>query len=191
MKSDEKTIRLGVFNEDGTTSRHCYPNIWDIEQTIGQPRIVAAPSANHVELMIEFSRLLREPFGLLFVLLVSQRGHVPGRYQSPRPTSRTETEAFLRAHADFFEHDGRSHIWLTSLPDNATIIYNNHDVLYVYGGPIPSYLEVLEKQGLTRGVIGFPVPHIHCYNEEQDDAEEAVLQTWDWMHFPLEAHDNP
>jgi hypothetical protein len=183
-----KTFRLGTIGADGSESQHRYGDLWDIEQTTGPSRLVVAPSGNHLDCMIELSRQLQEPFGILFVLLVSRCGNAPGRYQSPEPTSREDTEYFLRRYAEFFQNDGRSHLWLMSLPDEATIVYDNHDVLYAYG-PIDSYVRVLERRGLRRAPVRFPVPHTHCYNEPYDPIEEAVLGAWNWRHFPLAPDD--
>src|SRR5262245_23861480 len=184
MTAPERTFRFGALSPDGTGSPHRYGDVWELERTTGPPRLVVAPSGSHLDCMIDLSRELREPFGILFVLVVSRCGNAPGRYQSPEPTSREETETFLRQHADFFQSDGRSHLWLMSLPDGATIVYDNHDVLYAYG-PLDAYVRVLERRGLRRGQVCFPVPHTHCYNPHHDAGEQAVLATWAWKHFPL------
>lgn len=33
------------------------------------------------------------------------------------------------------------------------------------------------------------MPHTHCYNKENDEYEEKILNHWQWIHFPLEDGD--
>lgn len=190
MTPAETAYRFGAHGPDGNQFPYRYTNIWDIEQTTGPSRLVVAPLGNHVDCMLELSRELQEPFGILFVLLVSRCGNAPGRYQSPEPITREDTEHFVRGYADFFQNDGRSHLWLMSLPDQASIVYDNHEVLYAYG-PIDAYVQVLNKRGLQRGTVQFPSPHTHCYNQLYDPMEEAMLKVWNWRHFPLAPDDDP
>ncbi|HEY0604736.1 MAG TPA: hypothetical protein VGD58_17590 [Herpetosiphonaceae bacterium] len=95
---------------------YIYPNIWEIEQTTGPQRLVIAPAAGHVDLLIELARLLPEPFGVLYILAVPRGGSEPGRYQNAQPCDRDDLEAFLRRFETFFESDARHHLWLFSLP---------------------------------------------------------------------------
>jgi hypothetical protein len=132
MKIDAP-YRFGVPSPEGQHVPYCYPDVWSIEATSGPSRLVAAPSARHVDCLIDLSREVAEPFGTLVVMLIPRCGSAPGRYQSPTPTTREETEAFLRRHEAFFESDGRAHVWLMSLPDKAKLIYDNHNVLRVAG----------------------------------------------------------
>ena len=168
---------------------YIYPNIWEIEQTAGPQRLVIAPAAQHIDLLIELVRLLPEPFGMLYVLVVP-RGHSgePGRYQSAQPCDRDELEAFLRHFQTYFESDARQHLWLFSLPSRAQLIYDNHNVIYAYG-PLDEFKRVIVAKGLTEGKVEFPAPHAHHYHAEFDEAERQVMQYWEWIHFPLQEGD--
>lgn len=47
-------------------------------------------------------------------------------------------EGFLREFRAYFESDGRHHIWVSSLQASAlqasaTLVYDQHDVIYAYG----------------------------------------------------------
>ena len=64
---------------------YCYPNAWAVEKTSGPDRLVIAPSSGHVELMTKLAGVLPEPFGILYVLLVSRRDNDPGRYPMSIP----------------------------------------------------------------------------------------------------------
>jgi hypothetical protein len=161
-----------------------YPNIWAQGKTTGPDRLIIAPSAGHVELLLELSRVLPEPFGILYVLTLP-RISKEGRYQSPAPTDRAETEAFFRDYREFFEGDGRHHVWIMSLPAKATLIYDHHNVIYAYG-PLDKYKQVLAAKGLKEEPdVCFPVPHEHNFNACYDSWEEKILAHWAWKHFPL------
>lgn len=103
--------KFGTLDPAGNDVPYRYPDLWAREQTTGPERIVAAPAASHIDLLIALSRVLPEPFGILYVLLVSRSDQEPGRYQSPVPVSRAEMETFLHEFRGFLEGNGRHHIW--------------------------------------------------------------------------------
>jgi hypothetical protein len=153
--------------------------------------VVAPSRGQHVDALLDLARCLREPFGVLYVLLLSRTGeHVPGRYQSDVPASRAEVELFVHRFRDYLEGDGRHHLWLMSLPDEATLVYDNHDLLYGYG-PLVRYQAALSDRGFSEGSTAIPAPHQHRYNEEYDGAERDLMAYWDWRRFPLQPDDDP
>lgn len=157
--------KFGMLDSTGGDIAFHYPDLWERETTTGPERIVAAPAANHVDLLITLSRVLPEPFGILYVLLVPRTDYKPGRYQSPAPLTRGEMEGFLTDYCAFLEGDGRHHLWVASLPSQATLVYDQHNVIYAYG-PLPEYETVLRQQGLHEGEVRFPVPHSHHYHSQ-------------------------
>lgn len=163
---------------------HRFSNTWDIEPTTGPDRIVVGPSSRHVELMIRLAKELPEPFGILYVLLVSRNEHEPARYQSPYPCQRDEMEAFLENFREFLERDGRHHIWVMSLPESSTLVYDQHNIIYAYG-PLKQFREVLQKEGLERGAVSLPCPHSHNYNPQFDQDEQRLFDHWNWLKSPL------
>jgi hypothetical protein len=169
-----------------------YDDRWSLQRTTGPERLVVAPApGHHVDVLLDLARRLREPFGILYVLVVPRTGeHLEGRYQSPHPTSRADTEAFVQHFRDYFEGDARHHLWLTSLPDAATLVYDHHDVIYAYG-PLDQYRAVLANRGFRESPVAIPNPHHHRYNEEFDATEGTLLAYWEWRHFPLQPSDAP
>lgn len=93
-------------------------------------------------------------------------------------------ESFLLEFKDFFESDGRHHVWVMSLPGSSTLVYDHHNVIYAYG-PLDEFTEILKSNGFHQNGISFPAPHSHNYNPENDDAEERVVQHWAWIQSPL------
>jgi hypothetical protein len=158
------------------------------EQTIGTNRLVIAPASDQVNLLRELSRLTQEPFGILYVLVISRLDSQEARYQCPEPLTRTQMEAFLFEFHDFFESDARHHVWITSLPDKATLVYDNHNLIYAYG-PLQRFAGVLRQQGLKEIRITVPSPHAHRYHPEFDASEAEVLSYWKWKTFPLAEQD--
>ena len=166
-----------------------YPNLWHIEQTTGPERIVLAPSAHQIDLLLELTRQLPEPFFVLYILLVPRDEHnEPGRYQNVTPCSRKELEAFLTTFRSYFEGDGRFHLWTFSLPSRAQLIYDNHNVLYGYG-PLDEFASVAKAKGLIQGEVTFPDPHAHHYNAEFDADAQRVMKYWEWIYSPLKDSD--
>jgi len=134
--------------------------------------------------------VLPEPFGVLYVLLVSRCGNTPGRYQSPYPTDRAETSGFLKTYRDYFEQDGRHHIWITSLQTQDTLVYDQHNLIYAYGS-LNAVQMSLDVQGLTFASVGIPSPHTHRYHPAFDDTETRLKKHRTWMQFPLQPSDAP
>jgi hypothetical protein len=170
--------------QDTETVPFSYPDIWDVEETPAYERLVIAPSSNQIDLLLELTRILPEPFGILYVLIVSRANRGIGRYQNPQPASRTEMESFLKDFQHFFENDARHHIWIASLPGSSTLVYDNHNVIYAYG-ELEKFKRVLDARALSRGEVMFPVPHTHNYNPMFDAEENRVLSYWEWKQFPL------
>ena len=86
-----------------------------------------------------------EPFFVLYVLVVSRKEeNETARYQSGE-VSRAEVQAFLERFEDYLENDGRHHIWIHSPESSATLVYDNHDVIYCYG-PLEILITIFAKQ---------------------------------------------
>ena len=168
--------------------RFSFPNLWNIEKTSGPERLAIAPENGHIDLIIELSRALPEPFGVLYVLVVPRGGNEEGRYQSATPANRSGMESFLNEFRLFFENDARHHLWIFSLPSRAMLVYDRHNIVYAYGER-EKFERILEAKGFTRGEINLPSPHVHLYNPAFDNDESRILSTAGWKKFPLEESD--
>lgn len=162
-----------------------YTNTFATQKTTGPDRLIIAPESHHIDILLSLAQSLPEPFGLLYVLLTPRgMSAEPGRYQSPQPSSREETEYFLQHFQLYFESDGRHHIWLVSLPESSTLVYDNHNVIYAYG-PLAQFREKLLQLGLTEQPTSIPYPHMHVYFPEFDSSEREIMNYWAWQKFPL------
>jgi hypothetical protein len=166
-----------------------YQDVFAIEKTSRLERLVIAPSANQVSLMLELLRVMPEPYGILYVLVTPRSAAQPGRYQAADFKSRNDAEVFLSRFKDFFENDGRHHIWIASPPTPDTLVYDRHNVIYAYGR-LPEFERVVLNRGLSKVEdVKFPSPHTHHYNEAFDRDEEVLLRYWPWLHSPLRDND--
>jgi hypothetical protein len=170
--------------------RHEYPNVWAVEKTTGPDRLVIAPASGHVHLLKALFSVLQGPFWILYVLLVSRKDNLPGRYQCPGPVSREECESFLVQYREYFEGDGRHHIWVGAEYGAGLLIYDHHNVIYAYG-PLEEFKVVLRASGLTQtDHVRFPVPHTHHYHSHFDEQEERILKHWEWRRSELQSGDD-
>jgi hypothetical protein len=154
----------------------------------GPARIVAAPDGDQVGLLIDLSRTLPEPFVVLYVLLSMRTLRPPGRYQSSRPLGRSQLEAFLSRHRAFLEQDGRHHLWIGSAAEPSTLVYDQHQVLQLYGR-LDAYLPVLRAAGMDEGPVVIPERHRHEWHAAFDADEHALLSEQAWSWNPLEPED--
>lgn len=169
---------------------HQYPKVFCVQKTTGPSRICFSTPSGYVDILLALSSALPGPFHVLYVLLVSRRGNESGRYQSPE-LSRAELQDFLERFENFFEQDGRHHIWIHSIQDNSTLVYDNHNVVYAYG-PTSTFTDILIRQGFQEAEeIRYPAPHSHKYNLEFDDDESEVLKQFDWKRSQLREQDDP
>jgi hypothetical protein len=172
--------------------RHIYQKEFCFEKTAGDgQRICIATSESYVDLILSLTATLQEPFFILYVLIVSRKAeHQPARYQS-KEVSRAELQTFFDKFEDYFENDGRHHIWIRSSESSATLVYDNHNVIFAYG-PLETFSTVLQNNGYklaeARQKIG---PHGHCYNQEFDTFENDILKYWQWKQSPLQPQDDP
>lgn len=177
--------------ESGHFIEHRYQNTWSREKTTGPDRLIIAPASNHIDLMVNLMEDTSGPFGFLYVLLVGFCDQPTGRYESPYAVEMREAVAFLREFTEFFENDGRHHLWVMSLKDQSTLVYDQHNQIYAYGQLDP-WIQRLERLGFQMGDTSIPYPHTHGFNPKRDEFQEKLMSRWTWRHYPLvEGVDNP
>ena len=161
---------------------HDYGKIYEVIKDIGQIKIAA--SQNQIDLLLELAGPLTPPFYILYVLIVTRLDNKHGRYQSPLLETKDELTSFLREYQEYFETDGRHHIWICTLDNSGRFIYDQHNVIFAYG-QLENYISILKKIGYKEREFSFPAPHAHVYNASNDKFEEKILHHWDWDYFPL------
>jgi hypothetical protein len=143
---------------------------------------------DHVACLRSFLDCLSGPFQLLYVLHTSRSDAELGRCESPALSSE-EVHAFVDEFGRFLSEDSRHDFWLRSHGDDATIVWDRHNLIYAYG-TLDAFEVVLRNLGVRAGAPPLiPAPHVHHYHPEWDDSERAVLQAFDWTVKPLRESD--
>ena len=181
--------KFGISQNNKNLEYH-YNNLFRKEVHPDWSRITIAPTEKHVALMLEIATKWPGPYGILYVLKVPRCDHQAARYQSPEPCSFEELENFVRTFREYFEGDGRHHIWFADITSGCQLIYDNHNLIYSYGDD-EEVIALLKTKGFEEGNPIVPSPHVHCYNQEFDKKEDEIMTYFDWIEFPLqEQHDH-
>jgi len=139
----------------------------------GTNRLWIAVSYDGSQVLQALSRSLKEPFFLLYVLVIFRGGGKVGRYQSGE-LSQSELDAMFARYGDFWDSDGRHSVWLRSEADDATLVYDRHNLIYAYG-PLERFELVLESLGYTQiSELSLSFEHEHHYYPEFDALEQEL-----------------
>lgn len=156
------------------------------EATTGPERLVVGNASDGANLLLRLASELEPPYLLLYVLHTSRGPSEEGRYES-EPHSREELANFLERYGPYIAGDARFDLWVHS-PENATIVWDRHDVLYAYG-PLERFESALVDLGYARGRVDVPFPHVHHYRREYDADADELLASRAWHHTDLQPSD--
>ncbi len=181
--------KMDILNAKRQIAPFAYANQYYLQDISADGRLCIGPTSGHTGLLQQLAATwpTRQYF-LLYVLLVSQTDHQPGRYQSPL-LSQGELAQFLQEFGPFIDGDGRHHLWLGSPANEGMLIYDQHNVIYAYGAMGP-YLEVLAGGGFSEANFLLPAPHVHHYHSENAVSQQALLEYFDWTYFVLQEGDD-
>ncbi len=186
------TYKFGTV-QNNVRRPHRYGNLFRHEMHADRSRVVIAPKEKQISLMLEIAKEWAGPYGILYVLKLSRRDHKAARYQSPEPCSFDELKRFADTFGDYFERDGRHHVWFADFASGSQLVYDDHDLIYSYGND-DHVISLLKAKGFeeTDPPNVIRSPHVHCYNQEFDAKEDEIMDYLQWIEFPLqEEHDNP
>lgn len=165
-----------------------YGNVFTREVVGGVLRLRIALDNGHEEVIRTVASLLTGPFQLLYVLHTSRTDAPLGRYESPELDARA-VDTFLDRFGGFLSEDGRHDFWIRSHGDEATIVWDRHNLIFAYG-PLGVVETTLKQRGVRLDAPpSIPDPHVHHYHPERDADERAVLQALDWNVKPLHESD--
>ena len=179
-------FKLGYYSNNKLQKYH-YSNLYNIEQPSNYERLVIGLENDHINTMMDLFSVLEEPFYILYVLHTPRAGSELGRYQSG-PLTCEKTSALLNQFKDFLENDSRHDIWIYSPKTETTIIYDRHDLIYLYGFK-EEHLHIIEEKGLKKERVKIPIPHVHNYNVEYDSNETELIKKYHWRRMPLQDED--
>lgn len=165
-----------------------YPDAFAVETTTnGVRRLRCTTRGDTLTLFRMLATALQPPYFLLYVLHTPRTGAAAGRYQSGALDS-ADLKTFFAVFAAFLSGDGRHDLWLSAPNDGAQVIWDRHDVFYVYGH-LEHAAEVLQGCGYVPDSASIPLPHAHNYHPEFDDSERRLLLYYDWLQSPLHPRD--
>ncbi|MBA4387066.1 MAG: hypothetical protein C0404_03735 [Verrucomicrobia bacterium] len=183
------TRKFGSLQDAGGVE-HRYGNLFRREVHPKWSRVTIAPNSQQIPLMLEIAKKWTGPYGILYVLSTSRLGRKSARYQSPEPCTFDDLELFAYTFQEYFEGDGRHHLWFIDVPSGSQLIYDNHNLIYSYGND-DEVIALLKSKDFTDGDPQIPCPHEHCFNPEFDRSEDEIMEYLKWIEFPLnEEHDD-
>ena len=122
------------------------------------------------------------------MLVVSRLNNEYARYESPQIETKQELAKFLNEYREYFETDGRHHVWVGTFDNSGLLIYDQHNVIFAYG-QFDKYIEILEREGFIEQKFSFPYPHCHNFYDDNDKFEKSILNHWEWELSPLGDND--
>lgn len=181
------TYRIGHF-VDGKWRQFSHPAVYSIRQANGgQGKLTATAPGSDVLILQELSGLLEVPLNLLYVLHTSRGEAEAGRYQATG-IDRGKFANFLVRFEQFLKTDGRYDLWVNSPASRATIVWDRHDLVHVYG--IVEHAKIrLRQLGFVAGLPSIDFEHQHYYRQENDLMAAELFDAFDWSWSPLQAMD--
>lgn len=161
---------------------HSHPPVYTASH-----RLLATAPDSDPDIFRRLVLTLAPPYVLLYVLHTPRGEGEPGRYES-EPLTATRLEAFIDRFAGLLRHDGRFDLWAFAPEEDATVVWDRHNLLYGYG-PIDRFTACLRSLGFHEGTPTVPSPHCHKYRAEYDADATALLADLDWIRKPLRPED--
>ena len=148
--------KFALLDADGNSHTHDYGNVYFRQPCGDAERLVIGPTGSQIKLIDALaSTFPTERYYILYVLLLSHADRSPGRYQSPIIESHEQLQQFIWRFQNFFEGDGRHHVWIASPDSPDLLVYDQHDVIFAYGD-LRLFESELEKVGFRRAEFWFP-----------------------------------
>jgi hypothetical protein len=173
--------KLGI-QQDGNWVAHFHQAVFETTH-----RIVAGVPGGDSSVFRKLVECVAPPYYLLYVLHTPRGEAAPGRYQSPSLTL-PEVQAFLARFSAFLSADARYDLWAHSPSENATVVWDRHNLLFAYG-PLDRYAAALGSMGFTNGQASVSAPHEHYYRGELDPMARELMAAFDWSFSPLRPGD--
>lgn len=179
--------KLGCLS-DGVWQEHVHLRLFrNSTSSEKNPRIEATLPDGDPSIFSKLAECMSEPYFLLYLLHTPRGEGNPGRYQSP-PLAGEEVKDFLDRLGTYLSSDSRFDLWIHSPSDQATLVWDRHDIIYAYG-LLDQFLERLKSLGFCEGLPEIPSPHEHHYRKDFDADASSLLKHWEWSHSELHAED--
>ena len=182
--------KFGTLDSHGDLVAHDYGNVYFRQPCGDGERLVIGPTSQHVKLLDELAATFPgQRYGILYVLLLSHAGRTPGRYQSPLIECYDDLQLFIWTFQNFFEGDGRHHVWIASPDSSNLLVYDQHDVIFAYGD-LDAFETILNNNHFAKKEFWFPSPHAHGYDPANVNTEDELMRYFEWQYFNLHPSDH-
>src|SRR3954466_11022205 len=121
-----------------------YGNVFTREVVRGVERLSIALDDGHEQFIRTVTNRLPGTFQLLYVLHTTRTGAELGRYESPELNAEA-VHVFLDRFGRFLSEDARHDLWVRSHGDDATIVWDRHNMIFVYG-PLDVFESALKQR---------------------------------------------
>jgi hypothetical protein len=173
----------------GELIEHSHPPIFTRrEYSDGTVSIVATAPKGDALIFRRLIECLQPPYMLLYLLHMPRGEGEAGRYTSEL-LERPQALQIIDRFAGLLGGDGRHDFWLRSNAENATVVWDRHNLIHAYG-PLERYAEALTALGFSPGEPEIPSPHVHHGRAEFDADSRTLLEAVQWYHSPLRPEDN-
>lgn len=166
---------------------HSYPPMFAIASTGSTERMEVGVPGGDATVLKKLLECLSGPFFVLYVLHTPRGEGEPGRYQSP-PLEAARLADFIDRHAAYLAGDARHDFWVHSPDDNATLVWDRHNMMFTYG-PLDCFKAKLTALGFDEGVLPVLGTHQHHYRAEFDAIAGSILSALEWRLSPLRPED--
>lgn len=183
-----RMFKLGIpTGRDWDCTEHSHPPVYKIRSGTGRRKILATAPGSDPLIFKHLAQCLTSPLYLLYVLHTPCGEGQPGRYQSPE-MSHEEFREFVGRFDRFLRADARFDLWVYSLADQATIVWDRHNLVHGYG-QVDCMTEALRALGFEAGQPTIPSPHVHNYHASLDGDARDILTHVGWARTPLKPED--
>lgn len=183
-------MKFGILDDQGNVVPYDYGNRYFRQPCGKTERLVIGASHSNIKLLDKLASLFPTPrYQVIYVLLFSSfDDQANGRYLSPIIEGHEDLQMFIWTFQNFFEGDGRHHLWIAAADSGDFLVYDHHDVIFAYGD-LAAVERTLAEAGFTNAEFWFPAPHHHSFPPANADTEEAVRNYFDWKRSELLATD--
>lgn len=133
--------------------------------------------------MRELAHQFGGPFQIMYVLTMAPRTGQVGRYQLLGVLPGEQLDRWLDFFREPLEQDGRHNLWVRC-GDIGHLVYDHHEVLYVYGD-LELAERILVERGYELGECGSNFTHYHRCWEEFDPLVEYVVNSGNFQRYEL------
>lgn len=179
-------FKFGCY-KNNKLQEHYYSDIYNAEQKSSYERIIIGLERNQIDIVLDLAAVLNGPLYILYILHTPSTDNEPGRYQS-KALAYDGVRTLLNRFKKFFENDARHDIWIHSSETNTTIVYDRHNLIYLYGFS-DEHVFIIEKKGLHKESFITPCHHVHRYNSEYDIFESQLINEYQWIRTSLHEED--